>query len=425
MKVAIAGYGIEGKASFDYWCTKGAEVTIADERDSLSVPAEAAGAILGADAFVELGDFDLIVRSPSINPEKLPYGNKVWSATNEFLKECPAPIIGVTGTKGKGTTSSLAAAILKESGRTVHLVGNIGVPAIQELENIKKDDVVVYEMSSFQLWDAQKSPHIAIVLMLEPDHLDVHASFEEYVEAKSQIVRHQSAEDIALYHPTNQWSSEIAHSGVSQPVRYGVPDDGQVYVDGDAFYIEDTRICSVTALQLVGEHNRENACAAISAALAAGAERSAVEAGLKSFHGLNHRLKFVRTVNGVSYYDDSIATTPGSAIAALRSFTAPRFIILGGSSKGAVYDEIVAECRAANATVIAIGQTGEIIARLCAEQDVACHRVTGLMDEVVAKAHEIAPEGSVVMLSPASASFDQYDNYGHRGDQFVAAVEAL
>jgi UDP-N-acetylmuramoylalanine--D-glutamate ligase len=425
MKVAIAGYGIEGKASFDYWCTKGAEVTIADERDSLSVPAEAAGAILGADAFAELGDFDLIVRSPSINPEKLPYGNKVWSATNEFLKECPAPIIGVTGTKGKGTTSSLAAAILKESGRTVHLVGNIGVPAIQELENIKKDDVVVYEMSSFQLWDAQKSPHIAIVLMLEPDHLDVHASFEEYVEAKSQIVRHQSAEDIALYHPTNQWSSEIAHSGGSQPVRYGIPDDGQVYVDGDAFYIEDTRICSVTALQLVGEHNRENACAAISAALAAGAERSAVEAGLKSFRGLNHRLKFVRTVNGVSYYDDSIATTPGSAIAALRSFTAPRFIILGGSSKGAVYDEIVAECRAANATVIAIGQTGEIIARLCAEQDVACHRVTGLMDEVVAKAHEIAPEGSVVMLSPASASFDQYDNYGHRGDQFVAAVEAL
>jgi UDP-N-acetylmuramoylalanine--D-glutamate ligase len=425
MKVAIAGYGIEGKASFDYWCTKGAEVTIADERDSLSVPAEAAGAILGADAFVELGDFDLIVRSPSINPEKLPYGNKVWSATNEFLKECPAPIIGVTGTKGKGTTSSLAAAILKESGRAVHLVGNIGVPAIQELENIKKDDVVVYEMSSFQLWDAQKSPHIAIVLMLEPDHLDVHASFEEYVEAKSQIVRHQSAEDIALYHPTNQWSSEIAHSGVSQPVRYGIPDDGQVYVDGDAFYIEDTRICSVTALQLVGEHNRENACAAISAALAAGAERSVVEAGLKSFRGLNHRLKFVRTVNGVSYYDDSIATTPGSAIAALRSFTAPRFIILGGSSKGAVYDEIVAECRAANATVIAIGQTGEIIARLCAEQDVACHRVTGLMDEVVAKAHEIAPEGSVVMLSPASASFDQYDNYGHRGDQFVAAVEAL
>lgn len=425
MKVAIAGYGIEGKASFDYWCAKGAEVTIADERDSLSVPAEAAGAILGTDAFSELGDFDLIVRSPSINPAKLPYGDKVWSATNEFLKECTAPIIGVTGTKGKGTTSSLTAAILKESGRTVHLVGNIGVPAIQELANINKDDIVVYEMSSFQLWDAQKSPHIAIILMLEPDHLDVHATFEEYVEAKSQIVRHQSADDVALYHPTNQWSSEIAHSGASQPVRYGIPDDGQVYVDGDAFYIEDTRICPVDALQLVGEHNRENACAAISAALAAGAERSAVEAGLKSFHGLNHRLKFVRTVNGVSYYDDSIATTPGSAIAALRSFTAPRFIILGGSSKGAVYDEIVAECRAANATVIAIGQTGETIARLCAEQDVACHRVTGLMDEVVAKAHEIAPEGSVVMLSPASASFDQYDNYSHRGDQFVAAVEAL
>jgi len=425
MKIVIAGYGVEGKASFDYWCAKGAEVTIADERDSLSVPAEAAGAILGADAFAELGDFDLIIRSPSINPAKLPYGDKVWSATNEFLKECPAPIIGVTGTKGKGTTSSLTAAILEESGCVVHLVGNIGVPALQELASIKKDDIVVYEMSSFQLWDAHASPHIAVILMLEPDHLDVHTSFEEYIEAKSQIVRHQSSDDIALYHPTNQWSSEIAHSGPSQPVRYGIPDDGQVYVDSDAFYIEDTRICSVDALQLVGEFNQENACAAISAALAAGAERSAVEAGLQSFHGLDHRLKFVRTVDGVSYYDDSIATTPGSAIAALRSFTAPRFIILGGSSKGVEYDEIVAECRAANAVVIAIGQTGETIARLCAEQDVSCYRVTGRMNEVVEKVHDVAPEGSVVILSPASASFDQYDSYSHRGDQFVAAVEAL
>jgi len=425
MKVAIAGYGIEGKASFDYWCNKGAEVTIADERDSLSVPAEAAGAILGADAFAELGDFDLIIRSPSINPDKLPYGAKVWSATNEFLRECPAPIIGVTGTKGKGTTSSLVAAILKESGRAVHLVGNIGVPALQELASIKSDDVVVYEMSSFQLWDAQKSPHIAIVLMIEPDHLDVHMNFEEYVEAKSQIVRHQTTSDVTLYHPTNQWSSEIAHAGASRPVRYAVPDDGQVYVDGDAFYIDDTRICSVDALQLVGDHNRENACAAISAALAAGADRSAVEAGLKSFHGLNHRLKFIRKVKGVSYYDDSIATTPGSAIAALRSFTTPRYIILGGSSKGATYDEIVAECKVTNTAVIAIGQTGEIIARLCAEQGVECYRVSGLMDEVVSKAHEIAAEGSVVILSPASASFDQYNNYSHRGDLFVAAVEAL
>jgi UDP-N-acetylmuramoylalanine--D-glutamate ligase len=198
-----------------------------------------------------------------------------------------------------------------------------------------------------------------------------------------------------------------------------------VYVDGDAFYIDDTRICSVDALQLVGDHNRENACAAISAALAAGADRSAVEAGLKSFHGLNHRLKFIRKVKGVSYYDDSIATTPGSAIAALRSFTTPRYIILGGSSKGATYDEIVAECKVTNTAVIAIGQTGEIIARLCAEQGVECYRVSGLMDEVVSKAHEIAAEGSVVILSPASASFDQYNNYSHRGDLFVAAVEAL
>lgn len=425
MKVVIAGFGVEGQASLLYWHNQGAEVSIADERDTLRVPVEATHAILGADAFSQLDEFDLIIRSPSVNPAKLPYGDKVWSATNEFLAQCPAPIVGVTGTKGKGTTSSLIAAILRASRKTVHLVGNIGVPALEVLPNVTAEDVVVYELSSFQLWDAQKSPHVAVVLMIEPDHLDVHATMDEYVTAKSQIVRHQAQDDVVLYHPTNVFSAAIAEAGESHALRYAVPDDGQAYVKENTFFIQDIPICNVDALQIVGVHNQENACAAISAALAVGGIRESVEAGLRSFTGLPHRLKFVREVNGVSYYDDSIATTPGSAIAALRSFTVPRCIILGGSDKGVSYDDIVAECKTTNATVIAIGQTGNVIAELCARAGVSCYRETGLMNDVVARAAELATEGSVVILSPASASFDQYANYGDRGNQFVAAVEAL
>ena len=425
MKVVIAGFGVEGQASLLYWHNQGAEVSIADERDTLRVPVEATHAILGADAFSRLDEFDLIVRSPSVNPAKLPHGDKVWSATNEFLAQCPAPIVGVTGTKGKGTTSSLIAAILRASGKTVHLVGNIGVPALEVLPNITAEDVVVYELSSFQLWDAQKSPHVAVVLMIEPDHLDVHATMDEYVTAKSQIVRHQTHDDVVLYHPTNVFSAAIAEAAESHALRYAVPDDGQAYVKENTFFIQDIPICNVDALQIVGAHNQENACAAISAALAIGGIRESVEAGLRSFTGLPHRLKFVREVKGVAYYDDSIATTPGSAIAALHSFTVPRYIILGGSDKGASYDDVVAECKNTNATVIAIGQTGNVIAELCTQAGVSCYRETGLMNDVVARTSELATEGSVVILSPASASFDQYANYGDRGNQFVAAVEAL
>ena len=175
----------------------------------------------------------------------------------------------------------------------------------------------------------------------------------------------------------------------------------------------------------MGVHNLENACAAISAARQFTADDEAVAEGLSSFAGLPHRLKFVAERGGVKYYDDSISTTPGSAIAALRSFDAPKVIILGGHDKGADYDSVVAACKEEGAQIIAIGQTGAIIHDLAAEQGVKSYRVEGPMSEVVAKAAEVAPEGSVVLLSPASASFGQYKNYADRGEQFVDAVTEL
>lgn len=427
MKVAIAGYGVEGKVSYQYWQRLGHNVTIVDERDlsPYDLP-YGTSSILGKNAFKALRDFELVIRTPSLPPSHIRTSGKVWSATNEFFANCPAPIIGVTGTKGKGTTASLIASILKSAGKTVHLVGNIGVPALEELPRITTDDIVVFELSSFQLWDLEKSPHIAVVLMIEPDHLDVHKNLDEYIEAKANICAHQRAEDLTIYHPANDYSRRIATKTAGQAKRYAIADDDQVYVKQNTFFVQDHAICPVEVLQLPGEHNAQNACAAISAARVFDASDEVVAKGLRSFTGLPHRLKRVREVRGVTYYDDSIATTPGSALAALRAFSEPKLLILGGKDKGGDYRELIEECKATDTHVLAIGANGKMIAKLCQKQHVAVTDLTGKnMSEIVQQAQELAGSGAVVILSPAASSFDMFKSYADRGEQFVAAVEGL
>lgn len=426
MKVAIAGFGAEGKSNYRYWSTGGHDVTIVDERTipAIELPKDAK-TIMGEGSFSRLNGFDLVVRTAGLAPNKITTDGTIWSATNEFFEKCPAAIVGVTGTKGKGTTCSLTASILRESGCKVHLVGNIGVPSLDVLRDIASDDIVVYELSSFQLWDAVRSPHVAVVVMIEPDHLNVHKDMSEYVAAKANIAAHQEKDDIVLYHPTNRYASKIAEKSVGKKARYGISADGQVYVAHGKFMHKNNEICGVDALQIPGEFNQQNACAAMSAVLALDGGTDYMEAGLRNFKGLPHRLKYIRSVDGVSYYDDSIATTPGSAIAALRTFGTRSVIILGGSDKGASYDEVVKECKKQAARVIAVGQTGKIIAKLCREHGISVRRVEGSMPIVVQEAKRIAQSGDAVVLSPASASFDQYKSYADRGEKFIAAVEEL
>lgn len=422
MKIVIAGYGTEGKASYMYYTARGNDVAIADEREDIAVP-EGVKSILGPDAFSRLDDFDLIIRSPGLNPKKLPYEGKVWSATNEFFAHCLAPVIGVTGTKGKGTTSSLIAAILKAAGKTVHLVGNIGVPALELLGGVQPEDIVVYELSSFQLWDLEKSPQVAVVLAVEPDHLDVHSDFADYVAAKSKIAKNQITTDRIIYNAANETASSIAALSVGQRLPY--PSERTAHVRGDFFYYQDAELCEREQLQLVGEHNIENACAAITAVWPWVQEPAVIAEGLRSFDGLPHRLKFVAEVGGVRYFDDSIATTPGSAIAAMKAFPEPKVLILGGSDKGVGYDEVIVFAGATETKIIAVGETGASIYDLCMKNGVECERVEGGMSEAVMAAREMAQPGGVVILSPASASFDQYKNYADRGERFIAAVQLL
>lgn len=422
-KIAIAGYGLEGEENYRYFSNLGYNCVIVDENSQLKTSFKTE-LILGEGVFKKLQAFDMVVRTAGLNPNKIKTNGQIWSATNEFFAQCPAPIIGVTGTKGKGTTSSLIASILTEAGKKVHLVGNIGVPALAILPKIKPDDIVVYELSSFQLWDLQKSPQVAVVLMIEADHLDVHANFQEYLNAKSQIATHQIATDTIFYHPTNQYSAQIAQQSAGRQLKYNVKNQG-CYIIDDMFYIDSNKICATNNLHLVGSHNLENACAAISASWIFSQNKDAVKRGLAKFKGLDHRLKFIAEVNHIKYYDDSIATTEGSAIAALNSFEQPKTIILGGSDKGSDYRRIIKACQQHQAKIIAIGQTGHQIYDLARESNLEVHYVDGLMDQVVKKANQITQPNSVVILSPASASFGQYLNYKDRGQQFIKAVQSL
>ena len=441
MKIAIAGYGLEGKQNYKYFNKPGNDLTIVDEREDIDIPSDAKY-ITGDGVYDDMSQFDMVIRTAGLSPLKIKKAKLVWSATNEFFAKCKAPIIGVTGTKGKGTTSSFITSILRSSGKKVHLVGNIGVPALSVLPDIRSEDFVVYEMSSFQLWDIKYSPHIAVVLMIEPDHLDVHTDFEDYIKAKSNIRRWQNLNDICIYHPSNPFSQKIASvtlATIDQTTkgdylnnihRYGIKDDGLVYIKDDFFYTNDRKICPISCVKLPGKHNLENACAAMSAVLELKLDISDNQfaEGLRSFTGLPHRLKYVSEINNVKFYDDSISTTPGSAIAAIKSFTSPKVLILGGSYKGGDFTDLVKEIKKSNIRqIILMGDEANRIEQFLKDAGIvkSVNVERSSMFESVSNAAAAASPGDVVILSPACASFGMFKNYQDRGEKFINAVDLL
>lgn len=427
MKIAIAGYGIEGQENFRYWSQLPEnEVTIVDERGSGAPIPQGVASIVGPDAFKKLQNFDLVIRTAGVAPRKISTYGKIWSATNEFFEKTPAPIIGVTGSKGKGTTASLIASILEEAGFKVWLVGNIGISALSVLSQIKPDDIVVYELSSFQLWDLQRSPQVAVVLFIEREHLDVHASMEEYVEAKAQITRHQIPGDILIYNAENKYSSQIAESSVAQKIGY--PSNEAAHLVDGRFYYGQQQLVSVDTLSIPGVHNIDNALAAINAIWLFTQDVNAIESGLSGFAGLPHRLAYVANVNNVEYYDDSIATTPTSAVAALRAFAdKPKVIILGGSFKGSDFTELATELTKHDVQAILIGDEATRIADALKTVSFTKYEIieNATAELFTRRANELAVPGGVVLLSPATASFGLFKNYADRGEQFIAAVNGL
>jgi len=426
MKIAIAGYGLEGESNYRYYAADSAnEIVIVDQRQPDNPIPDGVKSIIAENAFENLEGFDLVIRTAGLAPYKIKTDGKIWSAANEFFSKCPAPIIGVTGSKGKGTTASLIASILEAASRKVWLIGNIGVAPLDVLKEISSTDIVVYELSSFQLWDIEYSPQTAVILFIEQEHLDVHLDMDDYLNAKDRITHYQTTNDLLIYNQLNPFTRAIAAR--SKANKIGYPDSNSAHVKDGSFFYGEQYICSVEAMQLMGLHNQDNACAAIDAAWSYTNDTEAIEKGLRDFKGLPHRLKFVRELDGVRYFDDSIATIPGASIAALRSFNQPKVIILGGSSKGSDFAELAKELVKQDVRAILIGSEAENIAHACQAAGFSAYEILekATAPKIVERARSLATPGSVVLLSPACASFGLFKNYSDRGDQYIAAVEAL
>jgi UDP-N-acetylmuramoyl-L-alanine--D-glutamate ligase len=444
MKIALIGFGLEAKSAYDYFKSIDQNITfeIYDENSKSKIELPN-----GVKFFGDFHDFskiqaDLIVRTPAVNPSRLPKSAKITSVTNLFFEKCPAPIIGVTGSKGKGTVSSFIAEILRAAGLKVYLVGNIGLPALNELSEIQKDDAVIYELSSFQLWDAQKSPHIAVLNNLEVDHLDVHDGFEDYVAAKMNIAKNQTENDFFIFNAENPIVLKNVENLKNQLKAELQPfqDYNLAHIQENHFLWGNEVLFETDILKIPGEHNQKNACAAMIATFdflrEKGFEIEEIfdfwREGLSKFAGLPHRLKFVREFEGVRFYDDSIATTPGSAIAALNSFEKPKILILGGSNKGAdlsgLIEKIAKMPEQELRKVILMGAESEKLAQKLISSGFERFINLGAktnMQEVVKTAFENAKSGNVVILSPAHASFDMFKSYIDRGEQFVENVNLL
>ncbi len=426
------GLGKQGLSAFDYFNRPDNTITICDKNEDIEPPSEAAKK-LGADYLENLDQFDLIVRSPSIHPRQIEKANspeilqKVTSVTNEFFKVCPTKnIIGITGTKGKGTTSTLTAKMLEAAGKTVHLGGNIGTPPLEMLKNnIQPDDWVVLELANYQLIDLKYSPKIAVCLMIVPEHLDWHEDFEEYKRAKQQLFRWQNGDDVAVYFGNDNDSKQIASAGGGKLISYYHPPGA--YIEDDNVVINRQIICPTSEIKLLGKHNWQNICAAITAVWQISQNLEAIREMISTFGGMEHRLELVRELDGVKYYDDSFGTTPETAKVAIEAFAQPTIVILGGRTKNIPFDpigKVIVNNNVKN--VIAIGETGFEIMKVL-EKVGYTGVVKGEKDieSIVKQAQALASPGDVVLLSPACTSFDMFKNYEDRGNKFKEAVLKL
>lgn len=416
MNIAILGYGKEGQSVENYFRPLGADITIFDPVTSESLQSQ------------DFSGFDYVFRSPSVPPV-----GDYTSITQYFFAHCPAHIIGVTGTKGKGTTCSLIRDLLQQLGRKVWLVGNIGHPALDVLDQIQPSDLVIYELSSFQLWDLQRSPHIAVILHIEPDHLNVHSDYDDYLSAKANIARHQEPTDYCIYYQPNSDSTRIAQTSSGHLIPY--PTANRTTLDQ-----------VLDRLAIPGQHNRENAEAALTAVAAElqlalpeflSAYATPIITALANFEGLPHRLQYLRTLHHVQYYDDNFSTNLSSTQVALAAFPEqPLVLIVGGRDKTNGQD-LPALAHLLTSTpnlrqVILLGESGRELAKILPSELFTL--ASDLTDAVqLARTHAEAlaissPDSdtsAVILMSPAAASFDMFQNVYDRGAQFQQIVNSL
>lgn len=447
--------GVEGVAAAHFLVKEGASVTLLEAKTEAEADKTLYAALrkMGVSDFIfgenylrNLSQFDILVRSPGVRrnqrllDEAAANGVKITSPTQLFFEACPCKIIGVTGTKGKGTTSTLIYEMLKQAGKDAYLGGNIGLPPLVFLDQLTPESLVVLELSSFQLQDLHSSPHIGVMLMVTSEHLDYHRDLAEYIDAKRNILRFQSEKDFAVLNRDYVASNEsdiytkahIYQVSLERECEEGCFIKGGkvvLRIKNDESRIMNQEIIDVKDILLPGKHNLENVCAAVMAAALAGVSKDIIATVLRTFKGLEHRLELVGEIKGVKYYDDSFSTTPETAIAAIKSFTKPEILILGGSSKGSDFTQLgLTIARASNIkAIIGIGAEWSRIKSEIRNPKSEIPLIEGAMDmeTIVRAAIKIAAPGDVVLLTPACASFDMFKNYKERGELFKEQVKRL
>lgn len=457
-RIGIVGFGVNNRALTRWLVKHGArDVVVYDENPKArhhgtTLPVEW---VLGQSAFLKISA-DIIFRSPGIpldRPEIVQareQGIEISSQTELFLRLCPARTIGVTGTKGKGTTSTLIANILKRNCQLptancqVYLAGNIGRDPFEFFDELTANDIVVLELSSFQLEGIKASPNIAVVLGITADHLDYHHTLEAYQNAKTNLVRWQCKSDFAILNLDSASSFAFAALAQSRIYYFSVRksvDAGIWIQDGNFWWrsapdLEMQRrglkggrvpeaVASVADLKIPGPHNLINAAAAITCTKILGVENAIIRTTLSQFKSLPHRLEKIGSWNGVTWYDDSASTNASTAQAALDSFSQPKILIAGGSEKLIDYNELGYKIAEANVhKLIIMGATGPKIAQAAQAHEYQSSNIIQVHDleEAVREAKKAVQSGFVVILSPASASFDQFTNYAQRGEIFQQLV---
>ncbi len=429
-KVLILGMGKEGQSTLDFLHKFLPNITVstADQKD-------------GDNYLQNLQNYDIIIKSPGISAFKEEIiaakekGIEITSQTKIFFDICQGIIIGITGTKGKSTTSSLIYSILKSAGYNVSLIGNIGNPVLDYLKDDSKDKYFVFELSSHQLFDLDKSPHVSVVTNVGVDHLDWYKTFEKYKDAKSNIVRFQKDDDIAILNYDNEFSRSFAeltkgkvfYTSKEKIVSGAYSENGKIYlnIDGKTEELGETK-----KLKLIGKHNWDNVMEAAVAAKSVGVETSVIKDAVYKFEQLEHHLEFVRNINGTDFYNDSFATDQIAAIAAINSFDRDLTLILGGYDRGIDYTEIgIQVSKKPNIkTVVVIGDTTKKIVDSLhlakfKGQIIELGKVN--INHIVYKAFVNTHKGGIVLFSPAAASFDMFKDYKDRGTQFKEAVSKL
>ncbi len=443
--VAVIGIGVSNRPLIQLLLDRGVVVTACDKKDRAALGAaadelEARGAKLrlGADYLKDLTE-DVIFRTPGMRPD-LPEleaavnrGSVLTSEMEVFFQVCPCPLVAVTGSDGKTTTTTIISELLKAAGKTVHVGGNIGHPLLAETGAMTPGDLAVLELSSFQLMTMTRSPHIAVVTNLSPNHLDVHKDYAEYITAKENIFTHQTAQDMAVFNADNEVTAAEALRAVGRARLFSRKqelEDG-VFLRGEAIIArhdgQEREVMSMKDIKLPGVHNIENYLAAI-AAVDGLVPDEIIRDFARTFGGVEHRIELIRTRKGVRWYNDSIASSPSRTIAGLNSFPEKVVLIAGGKDKGISYDALGPVVNEHVKFLILCGATSGVIRRSVTQADnYAGLEMVDVADyhEAVALADSRAAEGDVVILSPASTSFDRFANFMERGKAFKEIVNAL